>query len=109
MVDSQHANLQWKISVNSTPRTIFSDASKKNWSAACQEITIGGRRPSVEKAWHINVLELEAMTLAFTENGSMASIRQSLSSKVISKSAIDLILNAGRTGSQSNYESTWRK
>ena len=39
----------------------------------------------------------------------MASIRQSLSSKKISKRAIDLISNAQRTGSQSNYESVWRK
>ena len=44
-----------------------------------------------------------------TETGGMASIRQSLSSKVISKRAIDLISNARRTGSQSNYEPAWRK
>ena len=39
----------------------------------------------------------------------MASIRQSLSSKVISKRAMDLISTARRTSSQSNYESAWRK
>ena len=42
-MDNQHANLLCKTSVNSTPDlTIFSDASKKGWSASCQGITTGG-------------------------------------------------------------------
>ena len=77
-MDSQHGILQWKISVNSTPDlTIFSDASKKGWVALCQGITTGCRWSSVEKAWHINVLELEAMRLAvlsFTKFKKLNSI-----------------------------------
>ena len=42
---------------------IFSDTSKKGWGATCQRITTEGRWSSVEKAWHINVLELEAVRL----------------------------------------------
>ena len=44
-----------------------------------------------------------------TETVAMASIRQSISSKGISKRAFDLISNAQKTGSQSNYESAPRK
>ena len=44
--------------------TIFSDASKKGWGASCQGITTGGQWSSVEKTWHINVLELKAVRLA---------------------------------------------
>ena len=44
--------------------TIFSDASKKGWDAACQGFTTRGQWSSVEKVWHINVLELEALRLA---------------------------------------------
>ena len=39
----------------------------------------------------------------------MASIRQHLSSKGISGTAISVISNAQRTGLQSNYELYWRK
>ena len=44
-----------------------------------------------------------------TETGGMAKTRQSLFSKWIPERAIDLILIARRTGSQSNCESAWRK
>ena len=44
-----------------------------------------------------------------TETGGMASIRQNLSSKGLSEISIGLISDARRTGSQSNYESAWRK
>ena len=57
MVDNQHVIVPPDL-------TIFSDASKKDWGATCQEITTGGRWSSVEKSWHINVLELEAVRLA---------------------------------------------
>ena len=45
--------------------TIFSDASDKGWGVSCQGITTGGSWSSVEKSWHINVLELEAARLSF--------------------------------------------
>ena len=57
--------------------TIFSDASKKGWDASCLGITTGGLWSSVEKAWHINVLELEAVRLAilsFTKFKKLKSI-----------------------------------
>ena len=50
--------------ISSPDLTMFSDASKKGWGATCQGITTGGAWSSVEKAWHINVLELEAVRLA---------------------------------------------
>ena len=43
---------------------IFSDASDKGWGVSCQGITTGGRWSSLEKSWHINVLELEAVRLS---------------------------------------------
>ena len=63
MVDNQHERLQRKISVNSIPRSNHL-ASKKGWSASCQRFTTGGRWSSLEKAWDINVLKLEAVRLA---------------------------------------------
>ena len=57
--------------------TIFSDSSKKGWGVTCQGSTTGGRWSSVEKAWHINVLELEAVRLAilsFTKFKKLNSI-----------------------------------
>ena len=43
MVDNQHEDLQWKISVNSpSDLTIFSNAWKKGWGASCQGITTRG-------------------------------------------------------------------
>ena len=48
-------------------------------------------------------------TKLITETGDMASIRQSLSSKGISERAINLISSDRRIGSQSNYESPWRR
>ena len=44
--------------------TIFLDASDKGWGVSCQGITTGGRWSSLEKSWHINVLELEAVRLS---------------------------------------------
>ena len=44
--------------------TVFSDTSKKGWGTLCQGIATGGRWTSVEKAWHISVLEFEAVRLA---------------------------------------------
>ena len=57
--------------------TIFLDASKKGWDASWQVITTGIRWSSVEKAWHINALELEAVRLAiisFTKLKKLNSI-----------------------------------
>ena len=43
MVDNQHEDLQWKISVNSpSDLTIFSNAWKKGWGTSCQGITKSG-------------------------------------------------------------------
>ena len=44
--------------------TIFSDASKKGWGASYQGIITGSQWFLVERDWHINVLELEAVSLA---------------------------------------------
>ena len=49
----------------------------QGWGALCQGITTEGRWSSVEKAWHINVLELEAVSLAilsFTKFKKLKSI-----------------------------------
>ena len=66
---------------------IFSDASKKGWCASCQGITTGGQWSSVEKTWHINVLELEAARLAilsFTKFKKLNSIHQQINVTALS-------------------------
>ena len=97
MVDSQHANLQWKISANSTPdQTIFSDTLKNGWAALCQGITKGGRWSSVEKAWHVNVLQSEAVRLVilfFTKFKKVKSIHLWIDNMT----ALSYLLNMGGT------------
>ena len=97
MVDSQHANLQWKISANSTPdQTIFSDTLKNGWAALCQGITKGGRWSSVEKAWHVNVLQSEAVRLVilfFTKFKKVKSIHL----RIDNMTALSYLLNMGGT------------
>ena len=75
---------------------IFSDASKKGWGASCQGITTGVRWSSVEKAWHINVLELEAVRLAilsFTKFKKLKSIHL----RIDNMTALSYLLNMGGT------------
>ena len=77
---------------------IFSDASKKGWCASCQGITTGGRWSSVEKTWHINVLELEAARLAilsFKKFKKLNSIHQQIDN--VTALSLSYLLNMGGT------------
>ena len=81
---------------------IFSDASKKGWCASCQGITTGGRWSSVEKTWHINVLELEAARLAilsFKKFKKLNSIHQQIDN-VTALSLSLLLIKHGRNPEQ---------
>ena len=81
---------------------IFSDASKKGWCASCQGITTGGRWSSVEKTWHINVLELEAARLAilsFKKFKKLNSIHQQIDN-VTALSLSLLFIKHGRNPEQ---------
>ena len=68
---------------------------------------------SIETLNHPKVLLSPERKIHFLiQNSSLilvAWLDQEKSSKGISERAIDLISNARRTGSQSNYESAWRK
>ena len=72
---SCHGGLStWKFAKeNLSPQdlTIFLDGSKKGWGASCQVITTGFRWSSVEKAWHINALELEGSQLFHLQNSKI--------------------------------------
>ena len=76
--------------------TIFSDASKKGWSASCHEITTGGLWSSLEKFWHINALELKAVRLAilsFTQFKKLNTIHLRIKNMI----ALSYLLNMGGT------------
>ena len=76
--------------------TIFSDASKKGWSASCHEITTGGLWSSLEKFWHINALELKAVRLAilsFTQFKKLNTIHLRIKNLI----ALSYLLNLGGT------------
>ena len=76
--------------------TIFSDASKKGWSASCQGITAGGLWSSLEKFWHINALELKAVRLAilsFTQFKKLNTIHLRIKNMI----ALSYLLNMGGT------------
>ena len=76
--------------------TIFLDALKKGWSASCLGITIGCSWSSVEKAWHINILQLEAVRLtilSFTKFKKPNSIHL----WIANMTAVSYLLNMGGT------------
>ena len=76
--------------------TIFSDASKKGWSASCQGITAGGLWSSLEKFWYINALELKAVRLAilsFTQFKKLNTIHLRIKNMI----ALSYLLNMGGT------------
>ena len=76
--------------------TIFSDASKKGWSASCQGITAGGLWSSLEKFWHINALELKAVRLAilsFTQFKKLNTIHLRIKNMI----ALSYLLKMGGT------------
>ena len=79
-----------------TDRTVFLDASKKGWCAASQGITTGDQWSSVEKAWHINVLELEAVRLAILSFTIFKKLK-SIHLRIDNMTALSYLLNMGGT------------
>ena len=75
---------------------IFIDASKKGWGASCQMTTTGSRWSSVEKAWHINVLELEAVRLAILSFTKLKKLN-SIHLRIDNLTALSYLLNMGGT------------
>ena len=74
--------------------TIFSDAPKKSWGASRQGITTGDRLSSVEKAWHINVLEAVRLAiLSITKFGKLNSIHLRIDKMTV----LSYLLNMGGT------------
>ena len=84
LTSQAHKDLEWWVSENSCrlngcpiqlppiDLTVWSDASKKGWGAAYRGISTEGHWSVEEAKWHINVLELQAATLALSESPSAA-------------------------------------
>ena len=68
MMDNQPVNLQWKISVNSFPRSNRIFRCIKEGLRYCESRDCHrGLWSSVEKALHINVLKLEVLNSSFNK------------------------------------------